>query len=403
MYVIQPLLLVIATVSAGAGLLAWVFSRTPFNKPLLGGFVGGFTGFVGGLLFMLPLNFCTFETEHTTIDVIGGLLLILLGMGITLGLGYWILSRLLTGQQLLPYADNLPGAFSGRWAVFIAFLFLLPTIIILILFNYIPMAQTFQFATLLARFGTPKTKFVCLNNFTELVTDSAYLHSLLLSFLFAAGMVIVGLSASLLIAYVAYQPLKGARIYRSLLIWPYALSPVVVGTIFQLLMNSTGGVVNHVLQATLGIKIGWLLDPAIAPITIILASVWNMVGFNILFYIAGLQNIPPDLLEAASIDGANVVQRFFAITFPLLSPFTFFLVVTNSIYSFFETFGLIHVLTGGGPLGTTTTAMYQVYLLGIQGKDLGRSAAQSIVLLMVVIGITVVQFRIGRDRVTYGA
>ncbi|MBI1259720.1 MAG: ABC transporter permease subunit [Chloroflexi bacterium] len=351
---------------------------------------------------MLPLNFCTFESERETVDVIAGVILIVLGLAFAVWLGNWILSRLLTRQSLIPQADQFPGAFSGRWISLVALLFLLPTIIILLLFNYLPMAQTFQYSTQLARFGTPRTKFVCLSNFTSLVSDPSYLHSLLLSFILAAGMVLLGLSVALLIATMAYQPVKGARIYRSFLIWPYALSPIVVGTIFQLLMNSTAGMVNHVLQATLGIKIGWLLDPSVAPITIILASVWNLIGFNILFYIAGLQNVPTDLLEAASIDGANAIQRFFRITFPLLSPFTFFLVVTNSIYAFFETFGLIHVLTGGGPLGTTSTAMYGIYLLGIQGKDLGRSAAQSIVLLGVVVGITVVQFRISRDNVTYG-
>lgn len=402
MYVISPPLLLVIAALLGGVLLRAVFARPPFHKPLVGGVLGGVAGIIGASLFMLPLNFCTFESERTVADVTVGLLLIGLGVAITAWLGYWILSRLLTGERLLPYADQFPGAFSGRWAGLMAFLFLLPTIIILTLFNYVPMGQTFQYATLLARFGTAKTKFVCLNNFTSLLTQNDYLRSLLLSFLFAASIVIIGLSISLFIATMAYQPVKGARIYRSFLIWPYALSPIVVGTIFQLLMNPNAGVINHVLDSTVGFKINWLLDPTLAPITIILASVWNLVGFNILFYIAGLQNIPTDLLEAASIDGANTLQRFFRVTFPLLSHFTFFLVVTNSIYAFFETFGLIHVLTKGGPLGTTTTAIYNVYLLGIQGKDLGRSAAQSIILLGVVIGITVLQFRISRNNVTYG-
>ncbi|MBI1278424.1 MAG: ABC transporter permease subunit [Anaerolineaceae bacterium] len=403
MYVIEPALLLVLSTVIGAVLLGYAFSRKPFSKPIPGILIGGTAGLLGASLFNAPLNFCALEVERTPADYITALLLTVLGFGLAIWLGKWGLTRFLKGERLFPYAEHLPGSFSGRWSGVIAFFFLLPTAVILIAFNYVPMLQTFQYATLLARFGTPKTKFVCLNNFTSLVYDPAYLHSLLLSFIFAAGIVIVGLGLSLLIATMAYQPIKGARIYRSLLIWPYALSPIVVGTIFQLLLNNSAGIINHLLEKSIGIKVPWLLDPTIAPMTIILTAVWNLIGFNILFYIAGLQNVPKDLLEAASIDGANAFQRFFSVTFPLLAPFTFFLVVTNSIYAFFETFGLIRVLTNGGPLGTTSTAMYGVYLLGIEGKDLGRSAAQSIVLLAVVIGITIVQFRVSNKTVTYGA
>lgn len=403
MYVIQPPLLIIAATVVGAALLGYFFSRPQFNKPILGVLVGAVAGLFGSSLFMAPLNFCALESERTPADHVTGLLLMLLGFGLLVWTGKWGLTRFLNGERLIPYSEHLPGSFSGRWSGLIAFLFLLPTATILIVFNYVPMAQTFQYATLLARFGTPKTKFVCLNNFTSLLNDPAYLHSLLLSFIFAGGIVIIGLSLSLLIATMAYQPVKGARIYRSFLIWPYALSPIVVGTIFQLLLNNSAGIINHILESSIGIKVPWLLDPTIAPLTIILTAVWNLIGFNILFYIAGLQNVPKDLLEAASIDGANAFQRFFQVTFPLLAPFTFFLVVTNSIYAFFETFGLVRVLTNGGPLGTTSTAMYGVYLLGIEGKDLGRSAAQSIILLAVVIGITIIQFRVSNKTVTYGA
>jgi sn-glycerol 3-phosphate transport system permease protein len=398
MYVIQPIVIFVLAVVIGAAALGYLFYRPPFHKPLWGAVGGSLAGAFGSLLFMLPLNFCTFESERTGIDVAAGLLLIALGIL----LAGWVVKRILisrlTHQRLLPSGDYMPGTFKGRWSGWIAFLFLLPTLIILILFNYIPMGQTFQYATLLARFGTVKTKFVCLNNFTSLVSDQGYLRSMALSFILTGGMVVVGLSVSLLIAQMAYQPLKGARVYRSLLVWPYALSPVIVGTIFQLLLNPHAGVINHLF----GVDINWLLDPGIAPLTVILAAVWNILGFNILFYIAGLQNISKDLLEAASIDGANAWQRFSNITLPLLSPFTFFLVVTNTIYAFFETFGLIHVMTNGGPIGATTTSMYGVYLLGILGKDLGRSAAQSLILLLVVIGVTAFQFRASRKYVTYG-
>jgi sn-glycerol 3-phosphate transport system permease protein len=220
----------------------------------------------------------------------------------------------------------------------------------------------------------------------------------------AAAIVIIGLALGLLIATMAYQPIKGARIYRTLLIWPYAVSPVVAGSIFLLLFNPAGGVINHVLGKLFGLNIPWLNDPNYAPWSVIIASVWKSLGFNILFYIAGLQNVPKDLQESGAIDGANALQRFYHITLPLLSPITFFLIVTNITYAFFETVGTVIYMTGGaGPLGSTNILMWRVYELGVQHGDLGKAAAQSIVLFLMVIGITVLQFRTTGERVTYGA
>jgi sn-glycerol 3-phosphate transport system permease protein len=236
-----------------------------------------------------------------------------------------------------------------------------------------------------------------------LFTDSDYWYSVGLSFFLAFAIIFFSLSLSLLIATMAYQPIKGARIYRTLLIWPYALSPVIAGIIFQLMFNNTAGILNYMLESTFGFKVQWLLNPNIAPWTIVATSVWNIMGFNILFYIAGLQNVPNDLLEAAAIDGANVFQRFFRVTFPMLAPITFFLVVTNTTYAFFDTFGLIDFLTGGGPVNSTSTLMYEVFVVGVENRNLGAAAAQSLILFLIVIGVTIIQFRASEERITYGA
>jgi sn-glycerol 3-phosphate transport system permease protein len=407
MYVISPLLVVALAALAGAGIMAYVSRRrflslttAPSLSITFGAGLGAAAGALGALLVMMPLGFCTFEAERQTLDFVFGIGLIMAGMALTLSLTNWIAPRLLLRQPVLPAADTQPGAFrSNRLAV----VFLLPTLFILALFLYYPMFDTFRLSTELARLGAPRSVFICLDNFTRLVSDAGYIRSLTVSFSIAFATIVLAISLSLLIATMAYQPIKGARIYRTLLVWPYALSPVITGIIFRLLFNPTAGVLNYFTNSLFGFRVPWLLDPAIAPWTIILASVWNIMGFNILFYIAGLQNVPSDLQEAAAIDGANVFQRFFRITFPLLSPITFFLVVTNTTYAFFDTFGMIDFLTTGGPSGATTTLMYRVYELGVVNRDLGKAAAQSLVLFMIVIGVTIIQFRTSRNRVSYGA
>jgi sn-glycerol 3-phosphate transport system permease protein len=236
------------------------------------------------------------------------------------------------------------------------------------------------------------------DNFTELLVDPEYFNSIFITFFIGIAVVVFSMGLALLIAYMAYRPLRGAQIYRTLLIWPYAISPAVAGIIFVLMFNPAGGIINRFLDSVFGFQIGWLNDPNAAPWTIIIASVWKSVGFNILFYIAGLQNVPKDLQEAASIDGANAWQRFWRVTWPLLGPITFFLVITNLTYAFFETFATIDFITGGGPLGSTTTLMYRVYEVGVAQNQLGRGAAQSIVLFLMVIGLTLIQFRTQENR-----
>lgn len=393
-----PFIVVASAALIGAAYMALSFGRAS-RRVAFGALVGAVAGAAGTLLFMLPLQFCTFEPERKSIDFVFGLLLIGVGMALALGLTRWILTRVSAHQPIFE-VQTQPGAYKGR---ILPFLFLAPTLVILLLFLYYPVFDTFSLSVLLARLGARRTAFVCVDNFTSLVSDPAYGQTVLITFFMSAAIVIGGLVLSLAIATMAYQPLTGARIYRTLLIWPYAVSPAVAGVIFLLLFNPTGGIVNYFLDNLLGVKVGWTTDPTAARWAVILASIWKSMGYNILFYIAGLQNVPNDLKEAAAIDGANAWQRFTKVTIPLLSPITFFLVITNLTYAFFETFGTIDYLTQGGPLNSTTTMMYRIYEIGFTNNDLGKAAAQSIILFVMVIGFTVLQFRTQGRQVNYGA
>lgn len=393
-----PIITILAAALLGAMYLYWTTGRRGQGVLLILS-VGALAGGLGSLLFMVPLNFCTFEPERNAIDVAFGILLIGVGMAVGLLPARWLVNRLSNNISLFA-TESTQGTFKG---MILPFVFLAPTLIILALFLYYPSLDTFRLSTLLARLGAPRTAFVCVDNFTRLADDASYLNTVLSTMVISLAIVVIGLVLSLMIAVLAYQPVKGARIYRTLLIWPYAISPVVAGVIFLLLFNPTGGIINYGLNSVFGVQVRWLNDPNVAPWAVILASVWKSMGYNILFYIAGLQNVPKDLIEAASIDGANLFRRFIQIVIPLLSPITFFLVITNLTYAFFDTFGTIDYLTGGGPLNSTTTMMYRIYEVGIRNNDLGKAAAESIILFVVVIGLTVLQFRTSGNRVTYGA
>ncbi len=404
--IVIPIITLTAAALMTGLLMVIIFQRRGRN--LLAGFaVGAMSGAIGSLIFMLPLRYCTFEADRSSLDALFGIGLIGLGSALVSIPAMWIYERFfarktsLTESMLMADGGQHQGAFKGRW---IAFLFLAPTLLILALFLYYPAFDTFSLSTLLARTGAPRTAFVCVNNFTMLIEDPKYHQTVLITFGISIATIVIGLSLSLLIATMAYLPIKGASIYRTLLIWPYAISPVVAGLIFLLLFNPTGGIINYALNGLFGFQIPWLNNPTYAPWAVIIASVWKSLGYNILFYLAGLQNVPTDLIEAASIDGANALQRFRRIVIPMLSPITFFLVATNLTYAFFETFGTIDAITpGGGPLDSTTTMMYRIYETGISNGDLGKAAAQSIVLFILVIGLTALQFRTTERRVTYGA
>ena len=227
-----------------------------------------------------------------------------------------------------------------------------PSLVILTVFLYYPALQSFVISLYRSNLILGTRRFIGLENFGALFTGPLapmYRQVIVQSLLFSGAVVLLGLSVSLALAILANQPVRGARIYRLLLIWPFALSPAVAGTIFSFLFNPEVGAVNQLLDATLGIKPRWLDTPTLAFGLVVLASIWKNIGYNIVFYLAALQNIPGSLTEAAKIDGANAWQRFWSITFPLLSPMTFFLVFTNLTYSFFETFGLNRYFDAGWP------------------------------------------------------
>jgi sn-glycerol 3-phosphate transport system permease protein len=290
---------------------------------------------------------------------------------------------------------------------------LLPTVLILAIFLYYPGSEILTLSTKLSIAVLRREKFVCLQNYVDLSDDPIYRNSFQTTFFFTAMIVLFSMSAALAIAVLASQKIKGAGVYRTLLIWPYAVSPIVTGIVFlNMFRQSDSGVINWLLDSLFGVQANWLTDRQLAPWVVIAASVWNSLGFNILFYIAGLQNVPADLLEAAAIDGAGRFQRFFRITFPLLSPFTFFLLVTNVTYSFYGIYGAVEVLTRGGPPlgpggiegGATNVLIYMLYEnQRTPGGQDGFAAAQALVLFLMVAAITLIQFRFAERRVTYSA
>jgi len=290
-------------------------------------------------------------------------------------------------------------AYKSRW---LPWVLLSPTFVILLLFLYYPTLETFKLSLYRVAFLGLKKKFVGLANYKVLFTNPDYLHifwnTAVFAFFVVLGSMVVGLALSVL----ANQKVSGWRFYRLMLIWPYALSPAVAGVIFLFLFNEQSGIVNYVLKVTLGITPGWLTQPSLAMALIIFAAVWKNVGYNVVFYIAGLQNLPGEVLEAALIDGASPWQRFWKITFPLLSPMTFFLLIINTIYAFFEAFPFVDLLTKGGPSDATNILIYNIYRDGFEYYKTGMAAAQSVILFAAVVFLTIMQFRLGEGRVHYG-
>jgi sn-glycerol 3-phosphate transport system permease protein len=248
-------------------------------------------------------------------------------------------------------------------------------------------------------FGLSRS-FVGWDNFAALFADPQYPRSVGLSFLFAAAVTLLSLSLALLLAVMANKVVRGTTVYRALLVWPYALAPAVSGVLWMFLFHPTIGEIPFLLRK---VGYGWnhLLNGGDAMALIIVAAAWQQVSYNFLFFLAGLQAVPASLIEAATIDGAGPVKRFWTIVFPLLSPTTFFLLVVDLVYAFFDTFGLVHVTTQGGPAGATDLLVYKVYRDGVIGLDLGGSAAQSVILMIIVGCLTVVQFRFIERRVVY--
>ena len=287
--------------------------------------------------------------------------------------------------------------FESRW---LPYALIAPQLAITIVFFFLPASQAlYQSLLVQDAFGT-NTQFVWFENFQALFHDEDYLKSFRVTAVFSVLVAGIGLSVSLVLAVFADRVLRGAAVYKTLLIWPYAVAPAVAAILWLFLFNPTLGVVAHWLK---GLGIPWdpLLDGTDALIMVVIAAVWKQVSYNFLFFLAGLQSIPKSLIEAAAIDGAGPVRRFATIVFPLLSPTTFFLLVVNIVYAFFDTFAIIDAATSGGPAQATQILVYKVYADGFKGLDLGGSAAQSVVLMAIVIALTFVQFRYVERKVQY--
>lgn len=277
---------------------------------------------------------------------------------------------------------------------------LAPQVIVIAVFFFWPagqaMVQSFQ---LQDAFGL-STQWVGLDNFKELFTDSAYLNSFKVTALFSALVAVLGIGLSLVLAIFADRIIRGALFYKTFLIVPYAVAPAVAGVLWLFMFSPTLGVVSYALGA-MGMDWNSLLNTGDAVALIVMAAVWKQISYNFLFFMAGLQSIPKSLIEAAAIDGAGPWRRFWSIQFPLLSPTTFFLLVINMVYAFFDTFAIVDATTQGGPGQDTMILVYKVYNDGFKNNDLGSSAAQSVVLMVIVIALTVVQFRYVEKKVNY--
>jgi sn-glycerol 3-phosphate transport system permease protein len=245
-----------------------------------------------------------------------------------------------------------------------------------------------------------KSQFVWLDNFIALFTDPLYLDSMLVTAAFSVSVSVLALLSALFLAVQADRVIHGEMAYKTLLIWPYAVAPAVAGVLWLLLFNPTLGVLPFMLR---GFGYDWnhVLNGGEAFALVVIAAAWKQISYNFLFFLAGLQAIPKSMIEAAAIDGARAAKRFWTIVFPLLSPTTFFLIVVNIVYAFFDTFGIIHAVTQGGPAGATNILVYKVFNDGFIGLDLGGSAAQSVVLMAIVIALTVFQFRYIERKVHY--
>jgi sn-glycerol 3-phosphate transport system permease protein len=280
------------------------------------------------------------------------------------------------------------------------YLLLAPQLLVTLVFFLWPAAQALvQSVQREDAFGLA-TEFVGLANFRALFGDPSYLNSLQVTAVFCTAVAALSLSVALLLAVMADRVVRGASGYRTLLIWPYAVAPAVAAALWVFLFNPTIGIVAWLLRAG-GVSWSYLLDGGQAMLLVVLAAAWKQISYNFLFFLAGLQAIPRSLIEAAAIDGAGPAKRFWTIVFPLLSPTTFFLLIVNIVYAFFETFGIIDAITSGGPVQATNILVYKVYRDGVLQLDLGGSAAQSVVLMAIVMALTVVQFRFVERRVHY--
>jgi sn-glycerol 3-phosphate transport system permease protein len=288
--------------------------------------------------------------------------------------------------------------FQSKW---LPYALVLPQLLITVVFFFWPASQAIiQSLQQQDPFGI-SVEWVGFENFVALFNDPSYLSSFRITAIFSTLVTVFGMTIALVLAVFADRALRFAGVYKTLLIWPYAVAHAVAAILWLFLFNPTLGIVAHWMIRGLGISWDPLLDAQDAMTLIVVAAVWNQISYNFLFFLAGLQSIPKSLIEAAAIDGAGPGRRFWTIVLPLLSPTTFFLLVVNVVYAFFNTFAIVDAATGGGPGSATEILVYKVYKDGFKALDLGSSAAQSVILMLIVIGLTIVQFRYIERKVQY--
>ena len=275
-----------------------------------------------------------------------------------------------------------------------------PQVIITLIFFIWPATQAVYQSFLIEDAFGMSTEFVWFENFVYLATDEIYLDSFGRTILFSICVAFLSMSLALILAGFADRVIKGTTAYRTLLIWPYAVAPVLAGALWVFMFNPTLGIFPYLLEFV-GVDWNHYLNGSQAMSLVIIAAAWKQIAYNFLFYLAAMQSIPRSLIDAAAIDGAGPIRRFFDHIFPMISPTTFFLLVINAVYAFFDTFGIIHAITQGGPANATSILVYKVYNDGFVGLDLGGSAAQSVILMFLVVAMTVVQFRYIERRVEY--
>ena len=287
--------------------------------------------------------------------------------------------------------------FKGWW---LPALLVAPQLIISFLFFFYPSGQAIWNSLFLPDPFGLKTEYVGLDNFRFLLSDPYYLASFKTTIFFSTAVSVTSMGIGLYLAALADRLIKGAGVYKTLLIWPYAIAPAIAGVLWLFLFTGNIGLISYYLQ---GIGYDWnhTLDGDQAMFLVVLASSWGRISYNFLFFLAGLQAIPKSIIEAAAIDGASFWRRFLTIVIPLLSPITFFLLVVNIVYAFFDTFGIVHTITSGGPEQDTNILVYKVFSDGFVSQDLGSSAAQSVILLVLVGILTIIQFKYIEKKVHY--
>src|SRR6185295_16757617 len=288
--------------------------------------------------------------------------------------------------------------FRSRW---LPYVLVAPQMAVTVIFFFWPALKSLQLSLYqVSPFGD-KSTFIGLANFSKLLRDPEYYESVGNSFIFAGGVTVLAVLGALVLAGLATQKIRGLAIYRTLLLWPYGIAPAVAGIIFLFIFHPAYGILPYFLSFVMAYEFNWLLKGWVAMMLVVLATSWTHLGYNIAFFLAGLQAIPASVMEAASVDGASPVRKFTAIIVPLISPVTFYLVVVNMVFAFFSSFGVIHAVTHGGPGNATEIMVFKLWKDGFIGLNLGSSAAQSVILMTMVIDLTMLQFRFAEKKVTY--